>query len=592
MLTTRLRGARRGAAVLLTSAVAIAGLAGPVAADRNNPLPSPKKAMAKARASADKVDEVPGMTPAKAAKMGIEAADQTMAAAVDTTGCAKLRVIDSKTGTGASTKISIVGHSATWTIGSMPTSWYTSPPTSAPVWNLYFKGFYWASELAPQFLASGDTAGMDALIKAAANFHVVNPDRGNSLNGWDEGTNLRRTEALNCLYRASGGDARLKPAIEAAAKMNMDPARYYGLPNHSPHNHGAMANLALIDSADLLNRSDWRIFAANRLVRDSGGVWTKGGLTFEQSAAYHHFNKAMWSDIGDLLATYPEQEMRTAAGNIRAYVRTANAALSHLTSPNGKLVPFGDGLPTAFTRTAQPSGSFRDDQAGVLTGRWSWTDPNTSMYLLRYGPPRRLHGQEERTSLVWWAAGAPVLIDPGTFSYDPGIYQTFAKSPIGHSVNIVRNRNFVPSAGVNVTARSSSGSIHGVTTSDSQYGIAHTRNWKIDAGTKKVTLSDTTSGVSTTTAHLDSRWKRMYTAPDGKTMGYSDPQGRLLVVKASYPMREFKGSTNPVLGWQFPQTGQRIQAPQLIMYPAGGTSTMTFQVFGTRDKKPRLVGGR
>ncbi|MEO7268340.1 MAG: heparinase II/III family protein [Knoellia sp.] len=590
MLSNRNRTVRRCAAVTIASAIAIAGLAPSSSADRNDPLPSPKKAMSAAKSSVDKLDEVPGMTPAKAVRLGLEAADQT-ATAYDTAGCAKLKVISSKSGTGASTRISIVGSTASWTVGAVPASWYSSPPTTAPVWNLYFRGFYWASELAPAFLAAGDTAGMEALIVSASKFHVVNPDKGTSVNGWDEGTNLRREEALNCLYRASGGDARLVPAIQAAAKANMDMNRYYGLPNHQPHNHGAMANLALIDSADLLGRSDWRIYAANRLVRDSGGVWTQAGLTFEQSAAYHHYNSAVWSDIADLLATYPEAEMRTAAGQIKAYVAKARGALSHLTTPDGKLIGFGDGVPTAFQRTAQPSGTFRDDQAGVLTGRWSWTDPNTSFYLLRYGGPRRLHGHEERTSLVWSTEGVPVLIDPGTFSYDPGIYTTFSKTPIGHNSQLVRNRTFVPGNGVFVSSRSSSGSVHGMVTSDSQYGVAHTRSWRVDNANRMVTLSDTVAGVATTTAHLDSRWVLMSTSPDGKKLTYSDGNGRLLVVTGTFPLKAVKGSTNPVLGWQFPKMGQRSHASQILMYPTAGTSGMTFKVFGQRDKKPS-AGGR
>jgi hypothetical protein len=61
-------------------------------------------------------------------------------------------------------------------------------------------------------------------------FHRQNPDPGDSLYGWDEGTALRRLDVLSCLY-ALTRSSTLVAGMKADVAVLLGP-RYYGPPHH------------------------------------------------------------------------------------------------------------------------------------------------------------------------------------------------------------------------------------------------------------------------------------------------------------------------------------------------------------------------
>jgi hypothetical protein len=80
----------------------------------------------------------------------------------------------------------------------------------------------------------------------------------------------------------------------------------------------------------------------------------------------------------------------------------------------------------------------KDDQTGWIIGRWSWTDPATSYYTIRYGPPRYGHGHHDRAGGVTWTTkGVRVLVGPGAFTYEAASsYAQYQKNPQGQNVPI------------------------------------------------------------------------------------------------------------------------------------------------------------
>lgn len=571
-----LRSGGRVTAVLVAGVLSLAGGSATAAPSSVRPLPAPPRELVEANNLFDRLDRIPNLTPEEVAAH--QGTVDGLATDLDDSSCSRMGVVASSTGVGADRTLVLRTSPVSFSIGRVPSTWWKSPPVPTAVWRLYFRGLMWVSDVALPAAAANDTAALDALITTAAQSVQANPDPGTSANGWDEGTNLRRQQALNCLYRLSGGDARLVPAIEATARANMDVNRYYGLPKNPPHNHGVMANLALLDAGDLLGRKLWRDTAAARLVRDSGGAFTASGLSIEQTAAYTRFNRDAWNQVADALATYPDPAISSQVATIRATTARATRALAYITAPDGNLVPYGDGDAGKAPITPQASGVLRDDAAGVLAGRWSWRDPATSFYLLRYGPRRWAHGHQDRTSLVWSTAGVPVLIDPATYSYDPSPYEAFSRAPLGHNVQIPRSRSLSLSAGVALKATSLSGSVHGFTTTDALYGVLHTRNWAVDSARRRVTLTDTLGSVSTTTLHLSPVWRLARTSLDKRALTFRNGTGKQLVVTGTSPLSVYTGSTRPVLGWVFPSYEKRSQAPQVLMYPPAGTSRMTLQV--------------
>lgn len=561
------------AALALTSGATDAAAA--ASAGRLPTLPDAPDALVVAARTAQALDSGPLVpAPQVVAQAQEDIVDEPLA--ICTGG---LDVIASVSGTGAETTITLKTAPTSFAVASIPSTWWRNPPVTTPLWRMYFQGLMWIRDVANTAVATGDAEAIDALVQAAAASLTANPDPGTAAYGWDEGTNLRRQESLNCLYRASNGDSRIVPAIEATARANMDVTRYYGPPYHTPHNHGVMANLALLDAGQLLDRSTWRSTAVTRLVADSSGAFTAGGVSIEQSTGYHVFNTQIWHEVSLALAAYPDPAISSAAPGIEAQVVKAQNVTAHMTDPLGRLVPYGDGNDQPGNTSAQPSATVRDDAAGLVTGRWSWTDPMTSYYLIRYGPPRRAHGHQDRGSLVWTTLGVPVLIDPGVFSADPGTYTTYQKGTTAHSVQIVSGRTLNTSAWATVTARTSSGSAHAVLLTDSFYGVPHSRNWRIDNTNHKVTLTDTIATAGAISMlHFDRTWTAGTLSTDRKTVRLTHPSGRSATVIASAPMAVYRQATREVLGWQFPVYGQRYGAVQLLMYPPSGTSTMTITV--------------
>lgn len=501
-------------------------------------------------------------------------------AAVETSSCQILDVIAATSGAGPTRIVVLKTSPASFRIGSVPTSWWTRPPVTTPVWLMYFRGLLWTAQVARDAAQVGDTSTIDALVRTAVASVAANPDPGTSAAGWDEGTNLRRQQSLNCLYRVSGGDPRLVPAIEATAKANLDPTRYYGLPRKGVHNHGLMANLALLDAGTLLDRPLWATTATQRMVRDSAASWTPKGFTVEQSSWYMDHNIALWDTAADAVAANADPVIAAKAAGIRANTTRARGALAHLTSPTGDLIPYGDGSLVRRPVVPQSATVVRDDVAGVLAGRWSWTDPRSGYYLLRYGPPRQQHGHQDRTALVWYTDGVPVLVDPGTYTYDPHPFGTYGRSTAAHSVLVPKGRTLDLASPVALVAATQAGATAGMSTRDSQYGVVHARNWRVDEGAHTVTLTDSVAAAATTSLVLDPAWRLWVATADRRTVLFRHPSGRVLTVKGSAALRVLRGSTRPMGGWSFPEFGRAVVAPQILMDTPAGRSSVVLTMSG------------
>ncbi len=492
----------------------------------------------------------------------------------DTTGCGTLPITASGSGTG--TRVTITGFPYPFTLGAIPTRWWVTPPVNSVVFSLYYGGLMWVPPVATAAAARGDTATVSALVSAVATLLAANPDPGRAVHGWDEGTNLRRQQALNCLWRVSGGDTRLLPAIEATSRANLDPNRYYGPPKRAVHNHGLMANLALLDAGSLHHNAQWTGTALARTVRDSAGAWTRGGIAHEQSGAYGIFNLSLWSMAADAIAAYPGTEATVA--RIRADLTRARASYAHLTTPAGAVVPYGDGNPVRGITAPQPAGAFRDDVAGVAAGRWSWADPATTYYLLRYGTSRRMHGHQDRGALVWTTLGVPVLVDVQTYGNDVNLPDAaWCRTPTAHNTQVPRGRALDLNAPVALTRATRSGSAHAYTLADRLYGQNHVRTWVIDNARHAVRLTDTTPSAATTLLHLDPGWRLSSVARDRTSVILVNGPRRLRVAGTG-TFTVLRGSRRPIAGWVYPAAGTRVAAVQLVIATPPGRSVTTLTV--------------
>ena len=77
--------------------------------------------------------------------------------------------------------------------------------------------------------------------------------------------------------------------------------------------------------------------------------------------------------------------------------------------------------------------------------------------------------------------------------------------------------------------------------------------------------------------NLDPTWQIVNARRGSKTATFRHPDGRTLRIQTTGVIRgSYKGSTQPVAGWTFPEFRQRVPAWQLRIGWGKGTATTTF----------------
>lgn len=468
-----------------------------------------------------------------------------------------------------------------FTVGQIPATWWKVPPYGDGVWQLHLRGFFWAMPLAARAAQDDQQQSLTALVDQMLAFHKQNPDPGTSTAtttananawGWDEGTALRRLEAENCLYSVTR-DARLIPVMTADVNVQYG-TRYYGPPLHGVHNHGVMADLAVIHAGDLLKRTDWLNRSMDRLLTNSPSPWTPSGMTIEQSSSYHLTNVILWRQAADVIQAH---RGAAAVAQMRTLDARANSVTPWLTEPDRRVVVLGDSFADpGQTRSSWTGQRFRDDVAGLAVGRWSWTDPATSYYTIRYGPRRWAHGQQERPGVTWSTLGTRILVGPGKGVFDTaGNYYAWVRGQNSHNVTTADGRTF-KDAPVKLASVAAAATWHSYTTTDALYGIAHTRKMTIAKNPRWLTVVDTYAGSAAFRQwwHLDSGWGLTSKSADGKRLVFTKG-ARVLTVTTTGTTALAHGVTRPVGGWNFPRDEVRTAAWQ-IGIAAKGTATTTF----------------
>jgi hypothetical protein len=389
-----------------------------------------------------------------------------------------------------------------------------APVRSAP-WRLWYGSLVWLVPLAVDSLQASNVAGRRLVAAYVAASLRTSPDPGSGTpaalaralrTGWAEATNTRRQQTLNCLVQIQPGWA-VRTLLNATIRANLDPRRYYGPPFAPAHNHGLMANHALITSGLILHRQPLITIAARRLSRDVQSVRDRGcGMTFEQSARYHRVNTRLWQAAADRLAAVGRPRAAAAVEQAAIHMRSA---LAHLVAPDGALVTVGDSSPERGLPT-QPQATMRMlcRAAGWAAGRTSWT-PDAMHYTLRFGPRTALHGHNDHGSLTWARDGA-VLDDPGYF-YDHGTtVARYGRSNAAHNVLAIVGTEFSgPTRLLRAAWRPGADTY---TVRDQSGGVTRTRSVWIDRELSLVIVIDRAAGHGTRTFvqrwHLAREWTR------------------------------------------------------------------------------------
>ncbi|WP_313022840.1 heparinase II/III family protein [Mobilicoccus sp.] len=464
-----------------------------------------------------------------------------------------------------------------FTVGRIPASAWSRPASSDPTWQLSFYGLDWMKPLAKRAFDDRQDAQLAALVAQADKFYVQHPDRGSNALGWDEGTSLRRLHVLTCLSIVTG-DPRLTSRMATEVRLLFGP-RYYGPPNHPVHNHGLMANVNIRAAGEIVGREDWVRAAEARMRREAGMAFTKAGTSYEQSAWYHLVNTMMWRSAGERMAKGASADPAVRA--ILAQTERSMAVGRWLTEPDGDLVQIGDTPRNPGWKPVgrERPGVFRDNEAGIAVGRWSWTDPKTTYYTVRYGPARFAHGHPDKGGVTWSARGTRVLVGPGYYGYDwRNSYAAYARQAHSHNVAWPTRGRANPRATAAVRSASTKGRTHTWRVLDREHGVAHTRDVRVDHPSATLTVSDTYPRRTALRQswHLDPGWRLVTRRP--RNLVFRDHAGRTLRLVTDGAVVDIsRGRTRPVAGWNYPSAGSRIPAYEIT---TGGTGTVrtTFTV--------------
>ncbi|HEX5741768.1 MAG TPA: heparinase II/III family protein [Pilimelia sp.] len=461
-------------------------------------------------------------------------------------------------------------------VGEIPAAMWREPPTADASGQLAFWGFMYLPPMVVRAHRDRDRAALTTMVEQLVRFHAENPDPGRNLRGWDEGATFRRLDALTCLYAATG-DARLRGPMYANVRVLFS-SRYYGPPYRAVHNHGVFANLAVWNAGLLLGAEEWVRRARERIAAEAPQAFTRAGMTREQSSKYQKVNLDVWKRAADRIAERdPHDPVVTA---LRAVLERGAQVLGWLVEPDGRLVQLGNTERLAVRGAPGRGDLWRDDEAGVAVGRWSWTDPATTYYTVRYGPPTQAHGHAEHGGVTFTAGGARVLVNPGLYTYDrESPWHRYARSPEGANTA-------VPASGAPIKGRRAQLRSLGHGQGCHRWQISgrvgphdHTRDVTVDGHGRRMAVTDGYADPTPFTQfwHLDPDWRPA--GGDTRQQVFRHTSGRVLTVATTGVLAPpLIGAEVPPAGWHFPRQGVRRPAPEVRVASAGGPVTTTFTV--------------
>jgi len=498
------------------------------------------------------------------ATTGVVAFDGPAAEATDCTGIAA-EVIDSSPAEIAGGRLQMLGLPAVDLPAPADVA-FAPVPVDDPSWRMYWLGLTWLMPLAAEAPHQG------LAVEYALAFAEQSPDTGADAPGWDEGTNLRRLQALTCLYGRTGDD-QLRPILDQTIAAAEDPARYPDDP--IPNNHTVMINRALLSAGELLDRDDLVAFGLDRLAEDWRRVWLPSGFDREQAASYLGTNISLWAFVADLFA---EHGRPAEAHLLRDRLERARQINALLIQPGGVIAAIGDSHPRVpLPGTVDQGGPARivDVDAGWALGRTSWDEPAIS-WVVRFGPARIIHGHYDAASITWSAGGERILVDPGYFTYGRNSWHAgWDHTPQAHNTaQPAAAETFSTTAASVLAAHESTIAYERFDVVTEQFATPQRRTLYVFRTAPVVVVVDRMAGEMVQTWHLDPTW-----TPLGNGW-VSEAGSRLTMVTSGDTVERFAGVEGRG-GWVYPEFGVAVPAEQVMV--TGPDSVVTAWTLGDVD---------
>lgn len=319
----------------------------------------------------------------------------------------------------------------------------------SPTVRFYLHSLKWLDQLIEDALSAGTTAesSRDLALEVAEEWwsksktHVWDDDEY----VWGGHGFALRATTLTALSELAPEAQWLREAIEFhGVKLVLDFDGFW--------NHGLVQALALICVAGRLADDDALDIGAVR-ARDCLRVMVdEEGCINEQAPEYSRYIERL---LRVTIKVFTLNQL-DGTSELDAKKEKLRAFIAHSLKPDGTFIELGDSAPRSpslildspieYVLSHGNSGKPIPDVAiykgGFIFGRSGFGSrrpaKDESYYSARFGPQRIIHGHNDHTSITYWSANRPVIVDPGHIGYTPGPERSYVRSHEAHNVLEIR----------------------------------------------------------------------------------------------------------------------------------------------------------
>jgi hypothetical protein len=456
---------------------------------------------------------------------------------------------------------------------------WTLDPFHELTWRMWLDTLHWTGALIDSYDETGDEADLELALAYAHDYVRDQPMDANTPDEPFRQSTARRLHLFVCLYERAPREW-LEEAIEGTVAFVEK--NWQGI-----NNHGQDQDLALLAAGCTLHERDWIDFARARMARTLAVSIDSQGATNEQATAYARYSWERWTLAAESLRRCGEPPLPTLADKL---VRARNL-VAFATLPNGHLIPIGDSFfrskGVTGVKWLMPSGAWTS--AGFAFGRSSWAeDSNPSIYSLRFGPRRQIHGNNDHGGVTLYANGSHVITDTGSVGYAHASYPWFQRSRFAENVLVVGDGtcDLDQTSVLRSQQRTATSDAYVVETPECGKLVASrkltynrtTRTMGVADWTNVVKksrtyqqlwhlLADTKASVTSLSAYSK---KVVLTMPNGSKATMTIKS----VSRIPFTVGVVKGRTSPMQGWISGGVGQADPAPVVVVTQTGRSANL------------------
>lgn len=442
-------------------------------------------------------------------------------------------------------------------------------------WQFQLHAMRYVLDLFTAARLTGDRAYRDRALFLLRDWVTDNPRHSApSVWSWNDHSTALRAVVLACAADLAPTTSWLHNALVVHGQTLADPTFY-----RNEGNHALNQDIGLLEVARVLKRSDWRRLAGSRINTLIVGSVDAQGVTNEQSIGYEAFN----------YKRYREAEERMLAVGLEPSAAFARLDLmpqflAQATLPNGTYEMIGDtsgwpadviaGTPAESAATGgasgpKPTATITRYEAGYLFARSGWGEhrpaADETFLSMKWGPAPIFHGHADGLELTLAAYGSRLLVDPGPFSYNGGIYRGFFKGRSAHNVVTVDSSTWNRAAATRLLGyRQSARYVDIRLQGAGDRGVVHTRRMTYSRGLDYILVEDRLTSASVHTYRQ--LWHFVEDAQPlvgGSSVWTERPRGNVLIrqLAGAPQVRIVRGRTKPIQGWISYKQGQKLAAP-------------------------------